>query len=198
MSPLIETIKIKNGKAAALSYHQRRMAKAFADLFPESPVPDLDEVVHPDIGMQLFKCRVEYNGEGIIKVEYSPYSLRPVRSLLVVEDDEIDYRYKSSDRECLTRLFEQRGGADDVLICCHGLITDTSYANIAFYDGSKWLTPATPLLKGTHRERLLESGTIHEAEIRKEDLAGFSKVRTFNAMIEFGQIEFPATNIICK
>lgn len=198
MFPLIETIKIEKGKAAALPYHQMRMAGAFADLFPESPVPVLEEVLQPDKGMLLFKCRVEYDREGIINVEYSPYSLRPVNSFLVVDDDDIDYRYKSSDRSSLERLFKMRGEADDVLICRRGLITDTSYANVAFYDGSRWLTPRLPLLCGTRRKRLLEKGLVKEADIGKEDLASFEKVRTMNAMIEFGQIEFPATNIICK
>lgn len=44
--------------------------------------------------MDLYKARVVYGAGGIKLVEYAPYQMRTIRSLKVVEDDEIDYTYK--------------------------------------------------------------------------------------------------------
>ena len=64
----------------------------------------------------------------------------------------------------------------------NGLITDTSYANIVFWDGQNWLTPSTPLLAGTKRARLLHESKIKEAEIRVDDLIKYEKARIINAL----------------
>ena len=65
------------------------------------------------------------------------------------------------------------------------MITDTSIANIAFYDGEKWLTPKRPLLKGTTRARYLKSGLVIEKDIFVDDIKLFTKVALMNAMIDF-------------
>jgi 4-amino-4-deoxychorismate lyase len=72
----------------------------------------------------------------------------------------------------------------DVLIVKNGLITDTSFANIAFSDGNKWYTPDTPLLKGTQRAYYLAQGILTERRISPADLRGFTKARLINAMLD--------------
>lgn len=98
--------------------------------------------------------------------------------------------------ETLNRLFSERGTCDDILIVKHGLLTDTSIANIALFDGTHWYTPRQPLLKGTKRAFLLDEGILMEKELRCEDLPAFSTIRLFNAMIEWGEMELPVQNII--
>jgi 4-amino-4-deoxychorismate lyase len=71
------------------------------------------------------------------------------------------------------------------LIIKNELVTDTSIANIAFFDGEKWLTPKKPLLKGTTRARLLENGEIFEADIDVHTLKNYTQVALLNAMIDF-------------
>ena len=51
-------------------------------------------------------------------------------------------------------------------------------------------------LEGTMRASLLGKGRIVPAVIRPQDLSRYSLVRLFNAMIGFGEIEFPVENII--
>ena len=75
--------------------------------------------------------------------------------------------------------------ADDILIIKNELVTDTSIANIAFFDGKKWLTPKTPLLKGVTRTRLLDNSEIFEADIHFRELKKYKKVALLNAMIDF-------------
>ncbi len=69
----------------------------------------------------------------------------------------------------------------------NGFVTDTSYANIVFWDGGKWITPTSPLLHGTARDRLLDSNQITEAEIAIDDLKNYSKAKIINAMIDMDE-----------
>lgn len=108
-----------------------------------------------------------------------------IKSLLLVVDDVIEYGFKFQNRVALQQNFEKRGNADEVLIVKEGLITDTSYANVVFWDGSQWATPDKPLLKGTKRAQLLREGVIVEQKIRVEDLGAFTYVRLINAMLDF-------------
>ena len=147
-------------------------------------------------GAGIVKARVVYGEKGIEDLSYSPYAVRHVHSLALMQADTIDYTYKSAGREPLNCLFALRGACDDILIVKQGLLTDTSIANIALSDGTHWYTPAHPLLKGTKRAALLEEGILQEKDIRPEDLPSFSTVRLFNAMIDWGELELPVRNII--
>ena len=82
----------------------------------------------------IVKCRIVYEKE-IKEIVYAPYSMREIDTLRIVYSDGINYTYKSTDREELNRLYVGRGDADDVLIVRNELITDTSIANVAFYEG---------------------------------------------------------------
>jgi hypothetical protein len=145
--------------------------------------------------MSGMKCRVIYDGGGIKEISYEAYQMRPVHSLQLVYSDDIDYTYKSTDREALNRLFACRGERDDILIVRRGLLTDTSIANIALFDGKDWFTPKLPLLRGTCRTALIDSGIIKEKNIRPEELSSYSFVRLFNAMIKWGALELSTGTI---
>lgn len=116
-------------------------------------------------------------------MEWESYAPRPIRSLRLVYDDALKYPYKYLDRAALRHLFDQRGTCDDVLIVQKGCLTDTSYCNLALFDGTRWCTPATPLLPGTQRQYLLDQGVLSEDTIRVEDLRQFQQIRLFNAML---------------
>ena len=130
----------------------------------------------------LFKCRIIYSKQ-IEKIEFIPYRLPEIQSLKMVFDDEIDYAHKYFDRNQLNKHFSQKENCDDILIVKNGLLTDTSFANILFFNGKQWLTPSGPLLKGTQRRFLLEREQIVTADIRPADLKSFQKARLINAMI---------------
>lgn len=195
MCLFIETICIEKGEIGNLVYHNRRMNATRHDIFGSLAALDLAGFVEPYLYQERTKCRVEY-GIDIRKVEYSPYRIRPVRSLQLIKCDGIDYRYKSADRDVLNRLFAQRGICDDVLVVRNGLLTDTSICNVAFGNGTTWFTPRVPLLEGTRRASLLAHGVLVGADIRVEDLPRFSSVRLYNALINFGEIEFSVDNIV--
>lgn len=194
----VETIKIKDGKAQALAYHQERMVRTIRKFFPSlcnASMPSLERLINPTANMDFYKARVVYGENGVETVEYAPYSMRKISSLKVVEDNTIVYDYKSTDRSSLNALVEKKGSSDDIIIVKHGLLTDTSFANLAIYDGKHWTTPRHPLLPGTKRAALLDKGIIHEADVALEDLQNANRLSLFNAMIEFGEMEIAIENV---
>lgn len=132
----------------------------------------------------LFRCRLLYT-EKIEKIEFLPYNFRQIKTLRLVESNGIDYSYKFADRTELEYLFNQKDICDDIIIVKKGLITDSFAANLVFYDGKKWWTPESPLLKGTKREKLLAEKTISACKIEVGDLQKYSLAGLINAMTEF-------------
>jgi len=189
MSLLVESIKLKDGKLFNLEYHQSRMNRALAELFPEADSIDLATVISisEECKSGLFKVRVLY-GPKLEQVEIEPYQFRTIQSLKVVHHESIDYHLKYTNRQILQQLFASRGECDDIIIIKNGLVTDAFAANILFFDGQKWVTPNSPLLKGTQRQFLLDQGIISEQEIREEDIPAFQKVGLVNAMMSFEEM----------
>ena len=174
------------------AYHERRMNDTRTHFWPESPALQLAGYLPAIPGSGVHKLRIVYGQNGIEEMTCTPYTLRPVRSLALIQADDIDYACKSTDRSALNRLFARRGAYDDILIVRRHLLTDTSIANIALFDGSHWHTPQHPLLKGTKRAELLDKGILTEKDIRMEELPAYSTIRLFNAMIDWGEVELPA------
>lgn len=184
---LIETICCQGGQLQALPYHQARIKRSRAALFGDAeplPLHELSVPGHARSGR--FKCRLTY-GREIEQVVFEPYAIRPVHSLLAMPADGLDYSFKYAERSAIQVLYEQRGTADDILMIQNGRLTDTSYANVALWDGAHWFTPAAPLLLGTRRAQLLDQNRIRLADIRLADLPRFRKIALFNAMMDLGE-----------
>lgn len=187
---------VEEGRIANLQYHNRRLNQTRRHFWPDSPYLDLGLAITPPPHADGFKARAVYGREGITELTFSPYSMRSIGTLMLVEGGDIHYKYKSTDRSALQRLAAQKEGCDEVLILRHGLVTDTSFTNVAFRLGTHWLTPQTPLLNGTRRQQLLDRGAIEPSEIHASDLPRFSRIRLFNAMIGFGAIDLPTSCIM--
>ena len=185
MCLLLETIKCVNGKPQNLDYHQERFENSQKSLFGLTNFELLSEIIKvPEFAQNgLFRCRVLYK-KNIEKIEFLPYNFRQIKTLRLVESNGIDYSYKFADRTELENLFSQKGDCDDIIIVKNGLITDSFAANLVFYDGEKWWTPDSPLLKGTKREKLLAEKTISTCKIEVRDLQKYTRVGLINAMIE--------------
>ena len=183
----IETIKAVDGKLFHMKYHQQRFDQTLRAFNTHTAI-SLSEFLDPP-SRGIIRCRVHYDQSGILDVSYHSYTPRTFKMLQAVVDNRIEYRYKGADRTRLNALFDLRGEADDIVIIKNGLITDTSIANIALYDGQQWVTPASPLLYGTTRQRLLNTGMIVEKEIMLKDLENYSKVAIMNAMLGFTRVD---------
>jgi len=178
---LFETIKIENNQIHNLIWHNQRLNQSRLVLFGEQHPLDLKEFIKLPKKKGLYRCRVLYD-TTIRKVEYIPYQPKSVQRLKIVSS-QLDYAHKFDDRLELNAL--SLPSYDDIIIEKNGLLTDTTIANIAFYDGQSWLTPSTPLLQGTTRERLLSDGFLTRKEIKKEDIKNYSHFALMNAMIGF-------------
>ncbi|HLP05388.1 MAG TPA: aminotransferase class IV [Paludibacter sp.] len=189
MCQFIESIKLQDGDFFRLDFHQERMNRAFRDFFPGQEIPQLKEHLaktpFPTSG--LLKCRVLYGSE-IHSTEFVPYVRREITSLKIVETTQDSLPYKTNNRSGFDTAFALRGECDDVLLVKNGLLTDTSYSNIALWNGKNWFTPRVPLLYGVNRASLLAEGKIVEKDIAASDLKQYSRIALFNAMVEFGEV----------
>lgn len=196
MSRLIETIRIIDGHAENLSWHNNRLNSSRLDLFGIQKKTDLGKliVVPAEFCKGEVKCRVSYSDE-IGFIEFEKYTFRTVKSLKIVISDSINYKYKYTDRYSLNALFSQKADMDDIIIIKNGFVTDSFYANIVFYDGKNYITPSTPLLLGTKRAKYLSEGRIKEKAIKREDIELFKEVHLINAFLDLGRCVIPASRI---
>jgi len=182
MPLLLETIKVEDGEVHNLSYHQERFEKSRKELFGLEDNMVLSSVIEaPPKG--LYRCRILYH-KTIHTIDYIPYLPKEIHRLKIVSSN-ISYSYKYADRTPLNDLLEKEKHYDEVIIEKEGLLTDTTIANIAFYDGEQWVTPAKPLLEGTMRAKLLDEGYLYKKEIKREDLKAYRRVALMNSMLGF-------------
>lgn len=196
MSRFIESICLQNGAFRNLDFHQKRMDLTRYKKFGFEESIDLSEVLNqydfPKEGK--YKCRVVYD-EQIQEVEFLPYQIRPIYSIQLVENNEIEYRFKSEDRQAF-ELMKDSIMEDEIIIVQKGQITDTSYSNLVFFDGEKWITPSTYLLNGTMRQALLAEGKIVEEEVNPKDLNRFFSLKLINAMMNLDESPELAISVI--
>lgn len=178
---LFETIKIEDGKIFNIQWHNRRFNKSRQGLFALSNELNLLDYIKDYPSSGLYRCKIIYTDE-IHSVEYFPYRAKTCHSFKIVTSN-LDYGFKYLDRSKLDAL--QTEESDDIIIERDGLLTDTSIANIAVFDGKQWLTPEYPLLEGTTRARLLEAKFLNLHRVKKENLKNYSHFALMNSMIGF-------------
>jgi len=184
MFQFIETIKVQNKTCLHLAWHEQRLNDTRRTFFGDVPNINLKSVINfpESLTQTIYKCRIVY-GSTIESIIFDSYVKRNIHSLQLITDDTIDYSFKFEDRSRFNHYLAQKS-ADEILIIKHGFVTDTSFANIVFFDGIKWMTPCTYLLNGTQRQRLLQQGDIIEAEIKPSDLKHFRFAKLINAMLD--------------
>ncbi|MFC0309442.1 aminotransferase class IV family protein [Gallibacterium trehalosifermentans] len=179
-----ETIAIQNGEVQHLSYHQARYQRTVQHYYQMNYQHfDFSTIIQVPTEFQqgLVRCRIDYN-QTDFQIQFFPYQRRQFRSFHPVIADQIDYQFKYCHREPLNQLYQQRQGADEILIVQQGQITDCSIGNLVFLRQGEWFTPAQPLLAGTQRQRLLEQEKIHLRTILLTELELFEEIRLINAL----------------
>jgi 4-amino-4-deoxychorismate lyase len=196
MYPLFESLCVQDGQLLHAQWHRLRFEKAYRHCYGHSNPFDLLQGLNipAEFAQGIVKLRIRYNHKDR-NFHFEHYQIQKIQSLRLVYTEEIDYSYKYSKREKLDGLFAQRGNCDDVLIVKKGKITDSSYANVVFFDGKDWWTPKDPLLKGTCRARLLDQGRIKEAALGVEDLKKFQGLKLINALRDMNQPMIPINGL---
>lgn len=184
MSHFIETIKIENGKAKNLFYHQQRMNKTIKDFFGANIFPDLATLISNQNfdKSKLLKCRILYS-KGIHEIQFEEYKKKIIKRIKAVECNTIVYNYKYENRNELKALLSA-AETDEIIIIKNGEITDTSYSNLVFEKNNNLLTPANPLLKGTKRQKLIDEGIIREEQVLCDNIKNFDFFYMINSMLE--------------
>jgi 4-amino-4-deoxychorismate lyase len=189
MCRCIESIKLQNGVFQRLKLHQKRVNKAFEICFPGKNLFNLTELLcsgtFPQEG--IYKCRIVFD-ENQQEIEILPYIRREIKSLKLVDIQLDTSEFKPENRTEINAAFSKRETYDDVLLIRNGFITDTSYCNVALFDGENWFTPKFPLIYGVNRAELIQTGKIIEKEIPVSELRNYKQIALFNALIEFGEI----------
>ncbi|MGC8765207.1 MAG: aminotransferase class IV [Brevinematia bacterium] len=195
MSRFIESICLKDGKLQNIEYHNARLNRTIKEVLNKDTDFKLENLISISKNLQngIYKVRVIYY-KDIEEIEIQPYNFRRRDTLKIVFSD-LNYRYKYEDRNILNRLFEKRGGCDDILIVKNDRPTDTFASNIVFFDGERWFTPVFPLLRGTKRQLLLDKKIILEKDIKLSELKNFKGFRLINAMLDWEDSYIPITNI---
>ncbi|MGL5317875.1 MAG: aminotransferase class IV [Bacteroidales bacterium] len=183
MCQYVETIGYRDGKFCHLNLHEARFQRTREALGWQklSLKETLSQHSFPSLG--YYKIRVVYT-EEIQFVEYSPYQTPQLLRIGIVETDEVDYRFKSTNRDYFRSLYSNFPGYDDFIIIKDGFVTDSTFCNVAFLKDGNWCTPAHPLLEGVQRAALLEQGILKKRDIRLSDLCEYSHISFFNAMNE--------------
>ena len=197
MYPLFESLCVQDGKLLNSQWHENRFQTSYNQYYG-SPAPFflLEGLNIPNnFSKGRVKLRIRYNQKDRI-FHFEHYQTQKIESLQLVYTEELDYSYKYTERENLNALFAQKGKSDDVLIVIKGRITDSSYANVVFFDGNEWWTPNHPLLKGTCRARLLSQEIIKEILLEVNDLKNFKGLKLINAMRDMDQPIIPIENLI--
>ncbi|MEO1942642.1 MAG: aminotransferase class IV [Campylobacterales bacterium] len=197
---LLESGQVWNGRLLFWEFHWERVRRSVGEIWPELLTPSRLRELEGEIkkgletlyfsrwpaGRELVRGRVLYSPTKV-KVELERLGPRQFQKFKVVEVGDLDYHLKWANREKLEELKRNGEGADEVIILKNRLVTDTTISNLAFWDWEKgvWITPATPLLRGTTRERLLRRGVLKEAKIGIEELPRFNLIGMLNGVMGF-------------
>lgn len=188
MSLFIESICCLNHSLRNLSFHQQRLNETHQQFFPDAEPICLATALQVPLSVnhEKHKVRVVY-GEKITEITVEHYQPKPFNTLVFVDiDPSFCYAHKSTDRTYLSTLVNKYK-TDDLILVKNDHITDSTIANLVFYDGLNWVTPTTYLLKGTMRSYLLSTGQIIERKIKKNDLKHYTHVKRINALMNLNE-----------
>lgn len=191
----IESICLKEGDYLNLEIHQQRVRRTFETFF-EGAFFELKKVLPIIQDSGSYKVRVVYDNDTV-DVDYASYQKRDIRKLELVNSNPFDYSFKYEDRAAINQL-KATSLADDIIIVMDGFIRDSSYSNLAFWDGEKWLTPEKPLLEGVRRSQLLSEEKIKPSSIKSSDINKFEKVSLINAMLDLNELSVPISSVIAR
>lgn len=196
MCQFIETMCVEQGRIINLDYHLERIKNTRKHFWnTEKTVPTNQLSALAATQDSKAKLRFTYDKENIYDLSCTPYNTRKIERLKLLASNDIEYSYKSVDRSEINLLKAQTEPTDEIIIVKQNNLTDTSYTNIALFDGSQWITPSTPLLKGTRRAQLLDAGRLIEREVLATDLKSFQSISLINAMMDLEELVLSISSI---
>lgn len=190
MFPLFETIKIKHQKVLLFEDHLARMKHSIKALSGRDLHIELNEkiILQAIKNDDLFKCRILYNDQEY-QVEISRYQKRHIEKIVFIHDDDISYPLKFTDKNCFLKHTKNLSATTEPIFVVEGFLTDSSYSNIALWNGNEWHTPKEPLFFGVRRNILLNENLIVEKDISINDMHQYQKISFINAMLDLEELK---------
>ncbi len=199
MYQFFESIQVKDGLVCNLNQHQERVNKTLKAFGMPVNKLDLAEIINtisiPTNG--LYKLRVSYGLDGNFHYEFQPYQYKKISNFALVDMTGQEYDFKFENRDWINEALLQ-SGKDEVIMHDAGFVKDSSYANIVFFDGTQWYTPAKPLLQGTQRAKFLKEGIIQARTIHIDELDSFHTFKLINAMLDWENATEYSVSLIAK
>lgn len=197
MYQFFESIQLKDSVLKHLDLHVQRMQRTCLFFYQEEKNMDalLQELdVLQTYPSGLYKVKIKYNVHAH-EIEITPYVPRVIETLQVIINNDIQYPWKTINRQVFFAYEVQRKATEDFLFVREDCLTDSSYSNIALWNGKEWHTPEIPLFNGIQREVLIQEGRIIANKITLSDMRNYQKISLINAMLPLGEIEIPIANI---
>lgn len=178
---LIETIRVREGRAPLLTGHQARLQASCTALHIPSPT-SLERLLAPWLSLGDGVVRLEADSTGIRVTTRAVPPILPL-SLVLAATPHHPYPHKITARAVFeAALSEARlAGVDDaVLVTSAGLVAEGTTWNIFWWDGDRLATPPLSLgiLPGVARSRVMELTPVVERSCRPSELAGHSVFAT--------------------
>ncbi len=185
--PVFESIRYQDGSYIGLEYHLMRMQRTYRRLYAAECPFDLKKILDGPADCRwvngLYKVRFLYNRDAY-EIQKEPYQRAVIRHFGLVEAGDLDYSLKYTDRSALDAL-KAGSEQDEIIIIRDGLVTDTSFSNLAFCRHGGWFTPKRPLLPGTARAYLLDIGILAEKDIPADEIGTYTGFKLINAMMDW-------------
>ena len=194
---ILETLLWQNDYIL-LDNHIKRMAASaeyfdypFSEALPRQKLNDLAQSF--TVAMRV---RILLNKKGDIELESTPLQDNPFKTVRLANEAVHSHnpflRHKTTCRTVYKNAYEQRAGANDVILYNERAeLTESTIGNIALLIDDEWLTPHQDcgLLPGTLREDYLEKGKIKEAILQVDDLEKAEKIALMNSVRGFWEVE---------
>jgi 4-amino-4-deoxychorismate lyase len=127
MSQFFESIRVKDGIAEQLGFHQLRVNKTLKAFDASNHSIELASIVQqlvlPADG--LFKLKISYDLNGNYQSAFTPYQYKQIQNFALVDIKEQSYDYKFSNRDWINEALIQ-SGKDEIMMHDGGLIKDCS------------------------------------------------------------------------
>ena len=186
MFPLFESICVENYQIKLSEFHQKRMDNSYLKLFNVKNKWSIKKIFESlkIESKNKYKLRINYS-QSKYSISLNKYFKKKISSLQCLELNDYSYDLKYTDRSIIEKNYKLKSLSDDILIIKNGLVTDSSYCNIVFFDGLSWVTPKYPLLKGVQRNFLLKNKIIFKKKIKVSDISKYKSFVLINSMTEF-------------
>jgi para-aminobenzoate synthetase / 4-amino-4-deoxychorismate lyase len=190
---LLETLLLRSGEYWLLHRHLVRLAASAAHFGFSFDLARVERVLRECAaghapGAWRVRLLVARDGSAraeAFALEPSPAEVRIALAEEVIDGESEFVRHKTTERTIYAPFSSPPPGVFDTLLFnAKGELTEFTRGNLVVEVDGKWLTPAAEcgLLPGVLRAELLAQGKLHEAVLRREDLAGADRLWFINSV----------------